>query len=184
MKGRSREARKWLALAAVLIAVVVCGFLLLRPAAARGRERREVAPAFRAPTLIGDTLSLSDYRGRVVLLNFWATWCPPCRAEMPAVQRAYERFGKRGFAVVSVSEDEDPSRQAPVARIRDFVLERATTFPVLLDPTGRVQQLYGVEGIPTSLLLDRQGHIVRRVLGPAEWDRPPYSTEIERLLAE
>lgn len=101
---------------------------------------------------------LEDYRGQLVLLSFWATWCPPCRAEMPSMQ------GRRVVA--------------------PFVEERKLTFPVLLDPRGRGQAAYGVGSIPTSFLVDRRGRIVSREVGAIDWSSAAARSVVERLLAE
>ncbi|HEX9107921.1 MAG TPA: TlpA disulfide reductase family protein, partial [Longimicrobiales bacterium] len=144
------------------------------------------APAFGAPSLRGDTLQLESLRGKVVLLNAWATWCEPCRWEMPAIERLYQQYGSKGLVVVAVSQDQAPGPDAleggTLQNVASFVAQNGLTFPVLLDPRGRLQQLYGIVGLPTTFIIDRQGRIVRKVLGPARWDEPPYSREIQRLL--
>jgi thiol-disulfide isomerase/thioredoxin len=142
------------------------------------------APEFRAPALRGDTLALASLRGSVVLVNLWATWCEPCRWEMPELERLYRRLGPRGLVVVAVSEDEAPPGGVAGLRrdLAGFTSARGISFPVLLDPEGRLGRLFGVSGLPTTFLIDRDGRVVRRVLGPARWDAPPYSSQIERLL--
>ncbi len=142
------------------------------------------APDFRAPSLRGDTIALSSLRGHVVLVNAWATWCVPCRWEMPAIERLYQRLGPRGLVILAVSEDEigPASPDDPTGEVARFVTENKLTFTVLLDPARRLEDAYGLAGLPTTFLIDRRGRIVRRVLGPAHWDQPPYSAEIERLL--
>lgn len=163
---------------------LVLGVAALAGTGSKPAPARAAAPTFAAPSLLGDTVSLAQLRGRVVVLNFWATWCPPCREEMPALQRLHGRLGARGLSVVGVAEDENPPGQSPVADIFSFMISRRLSFSVLLDPTGRVEDLFGVGGYPTTIVLDRRGRIVRKVMGPAAWDEPPYSTEVERLLAE
>jgi len=144
------------------------------------------APAFGAPSLRGDTVELESLRGKVVLLNAWATWCEPCRWEMPAIQRLYDEFGSRGLVVLAVSQDEAPGPDAieggTLKDVAGFVAQNHLTFTVLLDPRRRLQQIYTIVGLPTTFIIDRQGRIVRKVLGPARWDEPPYSREIQRLL--
>lgn len=108
------------------------------------------APDFSLQALDGEAISLSQFRGRVVLLNFWATWCGPCRLEMPAIQ---DRYNDGGFEVLAINFDE------PAAQIVPFVGELGLTFPVLLDPGGNVQELYRVRGYPTSFLVDADGII-------------------------
>jgi peroxiredoxin len=144
------------------------------------------APGFSAPSLRGDTVELESLRGKVVLLNAWATWCEPCRWEMPAMERLYEQYGGKGLVVVAVSQDQEPGPDAveggTLKDVAGFVAENHLTFPVLLDPKARLTRIYGIVGLPTTFLIDRQGRIVRKVLGPARWDEPPYSKEIQRLL--
>jgi len=139
----------------------------------------EPAPGYAAPTLDGDTLALEALRGRVVLLNVWATWCAPCRVEMPALDRLYRQYRDDGLVVVAVSVDagSDAARL-----VRRFVADLGLAFPVLLDPAGTVQDRFGVNGLPTTFLIDRTGRIRARLLGPAAWDRPPHTDDVRRLL--
>ena len=116
------------------------------------------APDFKLKTLDGKEVSLSDYRGKVVLINFWATWCPPCREEMPLFKRVYERYKNKGFEILAVSTD------TSVDPVKKFVKEYKLDFPVLLD-TDNISSLYGIQGLPTSFLIDREGKIVKVRLG-------------------
>jgi peroxiredoxin len=109
-----------------------------------------LAPEFSLQGLDGEAVRLSQFRGRVVLLNFWATWCGPCRLEMPAIQ---DRYNDGGFEVLAINFDETAAQIVP------FVAELGLTFPVLLDPGGRVQELYRIRGYPTSFLVDANGII-------------------------
>ena len=117
------------------------------------------APDFTLPTLDGEMVSLASYRGQPVLLNFWATWCPPCRAEMPAMQRVYETYRDDGFVVlaVNVRESEEP--------VRAFIEELGLTFPILMDEKGDVTNTYRVYGLPTTYFLDREGRVYRVQVG-------------------
>jgi thiol-disulfide isomerase/thioredoxin len=151
----------------------------------RGRffpaEAGGLAPAYAAPTLAGDTLALEALRGRVVLLNVWATWCAPCRTEMPALERLYRRFRARGLEVVAVSVDAAPLGSAADV-VRPMVEELGVSFPILLDPDGVVSRRFGVTGLPTTLLIGRDGRVLDRLLGPAPWDEAPYAETIRRAL--
>jgi peroxiredoxin len=133
---------------------------------------------FSVPMLDGRRLGLADLRGKVVLLNFWATWCPPCVTELPAMERLYQRHRAQGFTVLAVSLD---SAGAPA--VATFVREHALTFPIGLDAAWDVARVYGVRGLPTTALLDRQGRTVAMVVGPREWDGPDGAGLVAALLA-
>lgn len=149
-------------------------------------EARRRAPAYAAPSLTGDTVSLEALRGRVVLLNIWATWCPPCRWEMPALERLHRELHDEGLEVVAVSVDAAPGELdfvgKPGGDVRALVRDLGLTFTILLDPQGEVQRRYGVVGLPTTFLVGRDGRVVERVLGPARWDEPPHADRIRELL--
>jgi peroxiredoxin len=116
-------------------------------------DRKREHPEFALRDLTGKEWKFSDLRGKVVVVNFWATWCPPCRKEMPDLETLYERFQAKGFVVLAIS-DEDAAKVAP------FIHERAVTFPVLLDPERKVNKAFIVEGIPHSFVYDRDGKLV------------------------
>ncbi len=116
------------------------------------------APDFTLKTLDGRSVSLKDYRGKVVLVNFWATWCPPCREEMPLFEEVYEKYREKGFEVLAVSTDS--SKEA----VTDFVKKYKLKFTVLFDDAN-VANIYGIQGLPTSFLIDREGKIVKVRLG-------------------
>jgi peroxiredoxin len=144
------------------------------------------APEYAAPDLAGELVSLQQLRGQVVLLNVWATWCPPCRWEMPALDRLQRELGDAGLAVVAVSVDAAPGASDGMGRtggdVAAYAREMDLGFTILLDPASRVQEVFGVRGLPTTFLIDRSGRIRKKVLGPAEWDQPPYIDEIRELL--
>ena len=118
------------------------------------------APDFRLEDLDGRPVRLADYRGQVVLINFWATWCVPCRTEMPEIESAYRAHRERGFAVLAIDVQE------PAGMVRPFMAELGLTFPALLDLVGSVSRAYRARALPASFLVDRQG-IVRYVkVGP------------------
>ncbi len=135
------------------------------------------APAFSLPILGGKTsLSLGSLRGKVVLLNFWATWCKPCEDEMPAMESLYRALGSQDFELIAISVDDD--RQA----VEEFTSRMGLTFPVLLDPEKRVSDAYQSDRFPESYLIDREGVLVARYIGPRQWDAPAYVDRIRRLL--
>jgi peroxiredoxin len=122
------------------------------------------APDFGLLSLRGDTVKLSDYRGKAVFLNIWATWCPPCRKEMPAMGSLYQRLKGREFEMLAVSIDREGEKV-----IRPFVAKYGLTFPVLLDPDSKTYRLYGLTGIPETFLIDKNGVILYRIIGPENW---------------
>jgi cytochrome c biogenesis protein CcmG, thiol:disulfide interchange protein DsbE len=139
------------------------------------------APEFKAVDLAsGDSISLHQrYKGKVTLVNIWATWCVPCRTEMPAMEHLYTDLAPHGFAVAAVSIDEGSPDD-----VRKFGRDLELTFDLLHDRSGRVQQLYQTTGVPESFLLDRNGVIVKRVIGAHDWNSPANRALVERLLAE
>ena len=135
------------------------------------------APAFSLPVLGGGgSLSLGSLRGKVVLVNFWATWCKPCEDEMPAMERLYQALRSQGFELIAVSVDDDRRE------VEEFTAEMGLSFPVLLDPEKRVSDAYQSYRFPESYLVDRDGVLVARYIGPREWDAPAYVDRIRRLL--
>jgi peroxiredoxin len=136
-----------------------------------------------APNVIGtdpdgNTIHLQDFRGKVVFLNFWATWCVPCRLEMPAMERLYREFKGRGFVVLGVNVQEGPGP------VRAFVRELKLTFPVVLDPKGSATMAYAVRGLPATYLIDRNQVIVGRAIGAREWDNKDARAYIRSLLGD
>ncbi|NPA41658.1 MAG: TlpA family protein disulfide reductase [Aquificae bacterium] len=123
-----------------------------------GLGKGKPAPDFKLKTLDGKEVSLSDYRGKVVLINFWATWCPPCREEMPLFESVYRKYKDKGFEILAISTD------ASIDPVRKFVREFKLSFPILYDDKN-VVNLYSVQGLPTSFLIDREGKIVKVRLG-------------------
>lgn len=146
------------------------------------------APDYSALTLAGEPVAVSDYRGDVVLLNIWATWCPPCVYEMPALQRLHEQLADDGLKIVAVSVDAPAGVIGAFGRpggdVADFRDRFGLTFTVLHDPSGGIQARYQVHGLPATFLIDRDGRIRRKVLGAAEWDEPRFADEIRSLLEE
>ena len=137
------------------------------------------APDFRVVDLAsGDSVSIRErYKGTVTLVNIWATWCGPCRLEMPSMHRAYARLKPRGFRIAAVSIDEGSPDD-----VRTFVREMGLTFDILLDQSTRIQQAYQMTGVPESFLLDQHGVIIKREIGAREWDSPVNLALINRLL--
>lgn len=138
-----------------------------------------LAPAVELKDLAGKTVRLSELRGQVILLNIWATWCPPCRAEMPAIQRAYEAYRAQGFNVLAVNS----TAQDEAAAVAPFAAQYGLTFPILLDENGVVTRSYRVTSLPTSFFIGRDG-IIREVVIGGPMDEALLKTRIENLLKE
>ncbi len=167
---------RWLAIASVLAAGVL---LILQAEQAPPQIMRGVeAPDFDLPVLSsGSRVSLADQRGKVVLVNFWATWCKPCEDEMPSMERLYQQLHASGFEMLAISVDESKSD------VEDFAARMGISFPILLDPDQNISRRYQTMGFPESLLVDRDGVVVERYVGPRDWDHPGYAERIERLVA-
>ncbi len=174
--ARGRWARRALAMGVAVGSVAWAGCA----DRARGVEVGERAPAFSAPDLSGRQVSLDDYRGQVVLVNIWATWCGPCRVEMPSIRALYDRYRDAGLTVLAVSIDEGPGYKE---KVREFVDELSLDFPILLDPESRVTRTFRTIGVPETFVLDREGRIVKRVIGAADWDSQANRALIEELLS-
>jgi peroxiredoxin len=173
------SSARLLGLAAVCFAAGVGILVALRPPAAGPLRIGSPAPAFALPALAGEPIALGDLRGRVVFVNFWATWCPPCRDEAPALERLYRSLREEGFEVVGVSID-DPSARDAVERFRS---EFGLSFPLLFDPDKSAYRSFQATGVPETFLIDREGRIVERFVGPRDWDEPRYANAVRALLA-
>ena len=131
------------------------------------------APNFQLWDLNGKPVTLAEYRGSVVLVNFWATWCEPCKVEMPAMEQLYKDFNRKDFEILAISTDAEGA-----AVTRPFPDELALTFPILHDSDFRVGLVYGARTLPISFLVDRQGIVTHRIYGARDW----YSTEAMQLV--
>ena len=174
------SSRQWATVAAVLatLAFGVALTIKLRPqidlieVGSRAPDFPAVALPARTPLTLGEA-----YRGKVILLNVWATWCAPCRIEMPSMQRLHEKFQGTDFVIVAVSID----REGPEV-VKQFVNELGLTFDVLHDPTTDIERIYQTTGVPESFIIDRNGVIIKKVIGAAEWDGPVTEALVRRLL--
>ena len=158
----------------VLIAGIV--LIILSTRQPEGPRVGQVAPGWSLVSEKGETKRLSDYRGQVILLNFWATWCPPCVFEMPSLQRLHRQFLGKKFRVVAVGVDENGW-----SAIRSFLRKSPVEFDLFWDQTAAVSELYGVSHLPESYLINQEGIIIKRFSGPVEWDSPEIVQIIERL---
>lgn len=126
-------------------------------------EEPVVAPDFTLKDLKGTQVTLKNFKGRVVFLNFWATWCPPCRREMPSMERLYKQLKDRDFTMLAVDMQESEKQ------VRAFISEFSLSFPALLDLNGDISSLYGIVGLPTTYIIDREGKIIGKAVGPRDW---------------
>ncbi|HTL04249.1 MAG TPA: TlpA disulfide reductase family protein [Gemmatimonadales bacterium] len=169
----------------VMVLAIVAGLGLGAAALVRfgpkleGVEVGKRAPDYRTVRLgTQDSVSIhTEARGQVTLVNIWATWCIPCRAEMPAMEKLYHELGPKGLRILAVSIDEGDPRD-----VRSFVDELGLTFEILHDKTGDIQRVYQTTGVPESFLLDRNGVIVKKVIGEHPWGSPSNQRIIVDLL--
>jgi peroxiredoxin len=134
------------------------------------------APNFTVPALSGNGLALSDYGGKVILINFWATWCIPCRAEMPSLEDLYSRYGGNDFEILAISGGEGEKVVHP------FIDNLKLSFPILLDKDFQVHNKYQVSAIPSSYLIDRKGIITHRFFGALDWNSDQSRELIAKLM--
>lgn len=125
-----------------------------------------------------NTHRLKDYHGKVVMINFWATWCPPCRKEMPSMEVLYQKFKDKGFTILAINQWED------IDRVFMFSadLDTPPTFPILFDQKGSVSEQFGVQGLPTTLVLNKKGQVVYRAVGGRDFNHPEVEKIIRSLL--
>lgn len=134
------------------------------------------APSFVLKDLGGNEVRLDDFRGKIVFLNFWATWCPPCREEMPSMEKLYREFRERDFTILAIDLREDNRK------VKAFKEEFGLTFPILLDSDGAVGLDYRITSIPTTYLVDREGFLIGGALGARDWSRAEAFGLINQLL--
>lgn len=140
-------------------------------------SERRPAPDVILENLQGTNSSLTEHKHKLVLLNFWATWCIPCRQEMPSMEALWQKYRAQGLVVMAVSIDEGPHQ-----RVALFQQKLKLSFLILLDPNDKAGSAYEVSGLPTSYLIDRQGNIISRIVGSLNWSSPATERVIEELL--
>lgn len=127
-------------------------------------EKRTAAPEFALKDQAGKQITLTEPRGRVVFLNFWATWCPPCVQEMPALEKLHQELAKEGLVILAANFQETPER------VNDFFREHKLTFTALLDSDGKVSALYQAWALPVSVIINKRGELAARAIGVKDWD--------------
>ncbi len=135
------------------------------------------APDFTFPGINGKMVSLSDYRGKVVLVNIWATWCTPCVDEMPSMEKLYQKLKGEDFEILAVSID-----FSGLKVVAPFMKKHKLTFPALIDSTGTIRIAYGTTGIPESFIIDKDGILVKKIIGPLDWARPKILRSFHDLI--
>ena len=175
-KGRAIAGACALVAATAVLTVGYAGSVA--PIAQRGVVKPgEAAPNFQLRDMNGRNVSLSDLRGKVVLLNFWATWCGPCRVEMPAMERLYRAYDRKDFEILAVSTDAQGT-----AVTRPFQQENKLTFPILHDSDFRVGLSYGARTLPMTFMVDRQGIVRQHIFGARDWEALEAHQLIEMLM--
>ena len=152
-------------LVSIVILVVTFGIVWLQSAKYEPLTVGKEAPDFVLPNLNEQSVRLSDYRGKVVFLNFWATWCKPCREEMPSMEVLYKNFDHDGLVVLAVSIDRVTTKKD----IPPFVSSMNLTFPVLVDSWGQTDKRYKLMGVPETYIIDQQGILREKIIGPRDW---------------
>ena len=176
--SRSGPSRMVVVLAAGAILAVMFLVVWLQSSKYEPLVVGKVAPDFLLPDLNDKQLRLSDYRGKVVFLNFWATWCKPCREEMPSMEVLFKNFEKDGLVILAVSIDRVTTKK----EIPPFVKGLNLTFPVLVDSWGQTDKRYKLMGVPETYIIDQQGILREKIIGPRDWTRLDNLKMLTQLL--
>jgi peroxiredoxin len=142
-------------------------------------ETGRAAPNFTLPGIDGKMVSLSEYRGHVVLVNIWATWCSPCVDEMPSMERLYQELKDENFEIVAISIDEMGAEA-----VAPFMKKNNLSFAALLDPEGTIKSLYQATGVPESFIIDKQGILIEKIIGPRNWADPAAVRYLRGLIIQ
>jgi peroxiredoxin len=134
------------------------------------------APSFTIAADNGKTYTAADFGGKLLLVNFWATWCPPCVEEIPSLNEMYRQLGPKGLVILAISQDKDP------AAYKQFLEKNPLAFPTVRDPSEDIQLSYGTIQIPESYLIDRSGHVVRKYISSQPWASPQMIQDVQSLL--
>ena len=174
-------SKQWTFVGVILAGLLLgAGALVWVGSAGAGVEVGKSAPGFHAVDLrTGDSVSLAQYRGHVTLVNIWATWCLPCKVEMPSMEKLFQSVGSQGFKIAAVSID-----QGAPEDVLAFASNLHVSFDLLQDRGGKIQETYETTGVPESFLLDRRGVLIKRVIGAHDWDSEANRKLVQRLLDE
>jgi peroxiredoxin len=134
-------------------------------------------PDFSLKDLNGKKVEIKQFKGKIVFLNFWATWCGPCKEEMPSLEVLHQQFKEKKFVLLTISVDYEG-----IKPVREFLNKQHYTFPVLLDPNGETLDLFDVKGIPTTFMIDKKGRMIGRAIGPRDWKSPEAFSLINLLI--
>jgi len=140
-------------------------------------KEKKNAPNFRLEDLKGRKIELKNFRGKVIFLNFWATWCGPCKEEMPSIETLHQQFKEKDFVFLTISVDYEGKKP-----VKEFIEKQRYTFPVLLDPKCETLDLYKVKGIPTTILIDKNRKMIGKAIGPRNWKSPEAISLLNFLL--
>lgn len=163
----------------VLVLTLALGAALLFQQLRSATRSGYPAPDFLLADLDGRQVRLSDFRGKIVFLNVWATWCPPCRDEMPSMEKLHRSLAGSDFVMLAVSEDVQGQKV-----VEPFVRQLGLTFPILLDPDGVIPRKYGVTGYPETFVIDRTGKVVQHLIGPENWGSDQVLAYFHKLLQQ
>src|SRR5881296_2096606 len=172
------QSRGLIALASVAILALAFGLVWIQSSKYEPLTVGKIAPEFELPDLVDKSVRLSDFRGKVVFLNFWATWCKPCREEMPSMEILYKNFEKDGLVILAISIDRVTTKKD----IPPFVKALNLTFPILIDSWGQTDKRYKLMGVPETYIIDQNGVLREKVIGPRDWTRPESLETIVQLL--
>ncbi|MCX5749767.1 MAG: TlpA disulfide reductase family protein [Candidatus Saganbacteria bacterium] len=159
--------------------LIVISFAMSEKGPSGGTAKKTPAPDFKLKDVSGHYKKLSDFKGKIVLLNFFATWCPPCRAEMSSMERLNNALSKKDFKMIAVSID-----RTDTGTVKAFIEKGGYSFLVLHDKDNAVSDIYGIYSIPTTFIIDKKGKIAQKIIGGREWDLPEVIGNIKSLIKE
>jgi len=146
----------------------------IQPIKKKGKD-----PNFCLEGLNGRKVKLKDFKGKVIFLNFWATWCGPCKDEMPSMEALYQQFKENNFVFLTISVDYEG-----IKTVKNFIEKNHYTFPVLLDPKCETLEVFKIKGIPTTIIIDKKGRMIGKAIGPRNWKNPEFISLLKMLIEE